>query len=58
MGMASSSVLNTWSKETPEIHMYHVIVVRYYNVQESTLVATYLALQDYKEGITDKNGKK
>jgi hypothetical protein len=55
MGMAASSALNAWNKETTEIHMYHIIVVGYYNIQESILVATYLALEDYQEGSADKN---
>jgi hypothetical protein len=58
MGMVSSGALNACNKETTEIHMYHIIVVRCYNVQESTLLATYLALEDHQEGSTDKNGKK
>jgi hypothetical protein len=57
MGMTSSSA-NAWNKETTEIHMYHVIVAAYCNVQESTFVATYLALEDHQEGNADKNGEK
>jgi hypothetical protein len=58
MHMTSSNAFNSWIKERTEIRMYHIFVVGYCNVQESTLLATYLVLEDHQDGNADKNGKK